>query len=831
MVVEDGTLSYYGSNTGDGLKGAVDLAGAEVLNYSENTSNARHIIYVNTAKGNNDLVFRVDTEDESKDWTQVLVDHVIYQDERVAAARSGSSGSVTGGSAPGQERDSTQGRDEPESGITSKFGIKVQAATGSRRLSMRASLKRDYDLQAGMVRSSLKGGSISSQVTWKPHTVEPGPVFVIKFMGFKDGDASTSAKYFINVGSCDNLTDPEEFWSPAGLSAWLASDDKDDSPGIFRPVCLTGSKITSVDKSGHSCTIIDTLITTEVADSCNHSDANASTEFLERLCLEVLEGVETYHSVRTEGKFKTPKIAQRYFGQHTPRVLMRVPMFGSDFRWSLCITEQMMNHVQARHTLDEVSIKALSTAAKQENKLYTSLGGRRSIEQEAHGIITGLSPSSSSPSSGRDSSSSLRGSESGPTQTSVPFGGGSADKSKPQSAESGRSSFMAPPSFTMGALFGGNSGTIDEDEAEDEEEEGAKAPPRAPSVRPSSAKPVKTASSSRSSANHSQTKQDEALVKALAATKLAKQAEAESKSSRSGRPDSVRGLRSSMKASTFVPQAVRSVPVKDRRYIPYVVIQNQGVLARPVPDRTVKCQSVPIIHKTVIFAMCRQRARDRAEWLRVVEGWIIDKPHGNVVIAPSLGIVMVEDPTRVRLINYKIPQEIGGHVTPKKSMFSFFTKKKFDMHFHIEVSFEPPGPGEMHRLDRPYGDKRCVFFISRSFMEIKALEAHLGLPQSYLGVGFPNDLVGQEELLAQPEILIEFVEMVEAWLTALVNSGPSCLEEDSMRTFFTPSRKDMDHDNNRALLNTNGLDGAWRDVAYHEDAATVELYSSLDKLM
>jgi hypothetical protein len=571
----------------------------------------------------------------------------------------------------------------------------------------------------------------------------------------------------------------------------------------------------------------------------------ASTEFLERLCLEVLEGVDMYHRVRTEGKFKTPKIAQRFFGQHTPRVLMRVPMFGSDLRWSLCITEHMMNHVQEQHSLDEVSNKVLSTAAKQEKKLYTSLGGaRRSIEPETHGgIVTGLSLPSSSSSSGRSvrgdssSSSSLRGSESGPTQTSLPFGDGSADASKkPLSAESGRVSFIAAPSFAMGALF---RGTIEEEEEEEEEEEVAKKPPRPPSAsgRRSSAKPVIKSSTSSSSA-----KQDEALVKSLSATKLAKQAEVGSKSSRSstklsgGRPDSVRGSRKSrggsMKASTFVPQASPSVPLKDRRYIPYVVIQNQGVLARPVPDRTVKCQSVPIIHNTVIFAMCRQRARDRAEWLRVVEGWIIDKPHGNVVIAPSLGIVMVEDPTRVRLINYKIPQEIPGKAKANKSMFgSFFTKKKFDMHFHIEVSFEPPGPGEMHRLDRPYGNKRCVFFIARSFMEIKALEAHLGLPQTYLGVGFPNDLVGQEELLAQPEILIEFVEMVETWLQALIQSGPSCLEEDSMRTFFTPSRKDMDNDINPALLNTNGLDGAWRDVAYHEDAATVELYGSLDKLM
>ena len=57
MVVEDGLLSYYTTNTGGGLKGCLDLGGTEVVSYSEK-NDMQHVIHVKSSSGDNERQHR-----------------------------------------------------------------------------------------------------------------------------------------------------------------------------------------------------------------------------------------------------------------------------------------------------------------------------------------------------------------------------------------------------------------------------------------------------------------------------------------------------------------------------------------------------------------------------------------------------------------------------------------------------------------------------------------------------------------------------------------------------------------------------------------------------
>jgi hypothetical protein len=266
---------------------------------------------------------------------------------------------------------------------------------------------------------------------------------------------------------------------------------------------------------------------------------------------------------------------------------------------------------------------------------------------------------------------------------------------------------------------------------------------------------------------------------------------------------------------------VKFVPMSERRYIPYYIIANIGVNARQAPDRTVHCKPVTITKDNIIYACARYRARDRAEWLRIEQGWIMDKPHGNAVRPPTVEIKLQTDLSYCKVLAYHFPP-----IDTNSSIWNLMSKKRsFHTTFQIEVGFLPENKGK-----GIYGNKHCIWFINRTFQEIKDLETTLGVPETILNANFPADLDGDEELLAAPDVLAEFVHMTSHWLHSIVKYGPSVMENKSMETFFTPTKKDIEEVINPQLSGSDGLDQAWNDAMYKESEEVAKRYGSVDRL-
>ena len=236
---------------------------------------------------------------------------------------------------------------------------------------------------------------------------------------------------------------------------------------------------------------------------------------------------------------------------------------------------------------------------------------------------------------------------------------------------------------------------------------------------------------------------------------------------------------------------------------------------------------VIINRNKIIYGRGRIRTSDGCEYIRVEEGFLLDKPPGNAHRPKLVDHVIASQPVSIQIVDHQM-------TNPPQATGWFEATKLFQSAFVIEMEWTPPRSSSedseqqvaavaaamSSSKDRrrkktkskdyqvgPHGDRVCVIRIIRTFKQLLMLERALGLHWNHVGAKFPADIDGTEALMTDTEMLLDFVEAIGAWVKG-VHQVIDVKENETWMKFLTPIKSDIDT-MNLSMMADGGLDGAW----------------------
>jgi hypothetical protein len=234
--------------------------------------------------------------------------------------------------------------------------------------------------------------------------------------------------------------------------------------------------------------------------------------------------------------------------------------------------------------------------------------------------------------------------------------------------------------------------------------------------------------------------------------------------------------------------------LKVKKYVPYVVIKQGGVVVRskPAKDNTSGNKMIGCNERINVYA----RRKDAAgiNWLKCKEGgWIqeTNTPNGDKHLVP---VSQVRQPVGAEVVSTRFVEVVVQKST-RGGWFSSSSKET-----NAASSSTQPNPFSIRFVIEILGPDDTKYKIHRSYTEImsvrKALLSPANADKSIIArvtkLPFPSNVDGDPELLCYTSYMVDFVETVGNWLrdvVRFVNVDRCKIKE--YKTFITPNEEDF----------------------------------------